>query len=248
MTTDPTRLRNKRPFVDQSAPERGLLAGDPTSPHHRPRRHPTPPDWPLAPWQRPKMDPLEFLLPCAVNADKENHQQLDRSKAWMERLPLSPRRAPAPGSPQRCGPRSCPCARVQGGPDEAVPGVGRHYAAAACLRIEDQTQPAEVILHHPPGMVPFTPTVTLLRLAPVASGRRAPQARIRYPTAPPATPGCESPAAVRQWATVEVGRPTCQRVLAGHIYLPRARLADGCQTTELLLAVLRSRKGHAHPP
>ena len=42
MTTDPTRLGDKHPFVEQSAPERSLLAGDPPSPH-RPRRHPEAP-------------------------------------------------------------------------------------------------------------------------------------------------------------------------------------------------------------
>ena len=42
MTTDQTRLGNKRPSVEQSAPKRSLLAGAPTSPHH-PRRHPEAP-------------------------------------------------------------------------------------------------------------------------------------------------------------------------------------------------------------
>ena len=45
---------------------------------------------------------------------------------------------------------------AEGGPDEAVPGVGQHHdqgphrAAAARLRVRDQAQPAEVQLRHLP--------------------------------------------------------------------------------------------------
>ena len=78
---------------------------------------------------------------------------------------------------------------TEGGPDEAVPGVGQHYdqqghpAASASIRIVDQAQPAEV-LHHPRSGV-LHAYRGLAAPSPVAPGHEGLQGRIRHPAAPP---------------------------------------------------------------
>ena len=104
--------------------------------------------------------------------------------------------APGEAGVQRVGPRRLQAhddvfqLLAEGGPDEAVPGVGQHHdqrprrAATARLRVLDQTQTAKVQLRHPSGRGLCHPDRAALAPLPVAPPDPPVRGRIRDTAAP----------------------------------------------------------------
>ena len=142
---------------------------------------------------------------------------------------------------------------VEGGPDEAVPGVAQHQdqrphrAAAAGLGVMDQAQAAEVHLRHLTRRRVFHPHRGPARPSPVASLNETPHRLVGHRASPRqqqlVDAGHLQPVAGEP--PVDLVRPRGQQLLAGRLYLPRPRLAQGHQPTDLVVGGSGAVSGNA---
>ena len=132
---------------------------------------------------------------------------------------------------------------VEGGPDEAMPGVAQHHdqrphrTASTRFRVMDQAQAAEIHLRHFPRWRLFHAHCGAGRSSPLASLNETPHRLVAHRTAPRQQQlvNARHLQPVAGEPLVYLVGPRGQQLLAGRRRLPRPRLAHGRQPTQLVV-------------